>query len=81
MDFKKRFNKLVWDMYIECDVFELKYESLMKKINLEDERWFKDSFENKEAWVPSYFHDFPRCGLMKTTSRFESINSIFNVYL
>nr|KAJ0196652.1 hypothetical protein LSAT_V11C700356210 [Lactuca sativa] len=75
MDFKKRFNKLVWDMYIECDVFELKYESLMKKINLEDERWFKDSFENKEACVPRYFNDFPRCRLMKTTSRSEN-NSI-----
>nr|KAJ0220413.1 hypothetical protein LSAT_V11C200069870 [Lactuca sativa] len=49
--------------------------------NLEDERWFNDIFENKEAWVPTYFNDFPRCGLMKTTSRLESINSFFNVYL
>nr|KAJ0189509.1 hypothetical protein LSAT_V11C800440650 [Lactuca sativa] len=55
-DFKKRFNKLVWDMYIECD------EPLMKEFNLEDERWFKVIFKNKEAWVPAYFSDFQCAG-------------------
>nr|KAJ0197226.1 hypothetical protein LSAT_V11C700355930 [Lactuca sativa] len=48
-DFKKIFNKLVWYMYIERDVFEWNWELLMKEFNLEDERWFKDIFENKEA--------------------------------
>nr|KAJ0191355.1 hypothetical protein LSAT_V11C800423000 [Lactuca sativa] len=69
-----------------CDISRKKlpkkrnWEILMKEFNLEDERWFKDIFENKEAWVPTYFNDFPRRGLMKTKSRFESINSFFNVY-
>ncbi|XP_023761702.1 protein FAR-RED ELONGATED HYPOCOTYL 3-like [Lactuca sativa] len=52
----------------------------MKEFNLEDEKWFKDIFENKEAWVPAYFNDFPRCGLMKTTSRSDNTNSFFNTY-
>nr|KAJ0200629.1 hypothetical protein LSAT_V11C600327250 [Lactuca sativa] len=77
-DFKKMFNKLVWDIYIEHYIFERSWQLLMKEFNLEDERWFKDIFENKEAWIPAYFNDFPRCWLMKTTSRSESINSFFN---
>ena len=52
----------------------------MKEFNLEDERWFKDIFENKEAWVPTYFNYFPRCGLLKTTLISESTNSFFNLY-
>nr|KAJ0209328.1 hypothetical protein LSAT_V11C400178050 [Lactuca sativa] len=77
---KKRFNKLVWHMYIERPIFERSCELLMKESNLEDEKWFKDIYENKKAWVPAYFNDFARCELMKTTSRSESINSFFNTY-
>nr|KAJ0206476.1 hypothetical protein LSAT_V11C500231290 [Lactuca sativa] len=57
-----------------------KKELLIKEFNLEDERWLKDIFGNKEAWVPTYFSNFPMCGLMKTTSRSESSNSFFNLY-
>nr|KAJ0217284.1 hypothetical protein LSAT_V11C300128910 [Lactuca sativa] len=67
-------------MYIERHIFKRSWELLMKEFNLKDEKWFKDIFENKEAWVPVYFNDFPRYGLMKTTSRSESINSFFNTY-
>nr|KAJ0203272.1 hypothetical protein LSAT_V11C500242070 [Lactuca sativa] len=77
-DFKKWFNKLFWNIYIKRPIFERNWELLMKEFNLKDERWLKDVFENKEAWVPAYFNNFPRCGLMNTTSRFESINSFFN---
>ncbi|KVH96789.1 hypothetical protein Ccrd_001123 [Cynara cardunculus var. scolymus] len=34
----------------------------------------------RESWIPAYFKDYPMSGLMKTTSRSESINSFFNVY-
>ncbi|CAI9299949.1 unnamed protein product [Lactuca saligna] len=41
-DFRKRFSKLVWDINMKPDVFEVKWRFLMKEFNLEDTRWFKD---------------------------------------
>ncbi|XP_052623603.1 protein FAR1-RELATED SEQUENCE 5-like [Lactuca sativa] len=79
-DFRKRFSKLVWDINMKPDVFEVKWGSLMKEFNLEDTRWFKDMFTIRDSWIPGYFKDIPMCGLMKTTSRSESMNSFFNTY-
>ncbi|KAL7584100.1 protein FAR1-RELATED SEQUENCE 5-like [Lactuca sativa] len=61
-------------------VFEVKWGLLMKEFNLEDTRWFKDMFTIRDSWIPGYFSDIPMCGLMKTTSRSESMNSFFNTY-
>ncbi|XP_052622359.1 protein FAR1-RELATED SEQUENCE 5-like [Lactuca sativa] len=79
-DFRKRFSKLVWDINMKSDVFEVKWGLLMKEFNLEDTRWFKDMFTIRDSWIPRYFSDIPMCGLMKTTSRSESMNSFFNTY-
>ncbi|CAI9261140.1 unnamed protein product [Lactuca saligna] len=79
-DFRKRFSKLVWDNNMKPDVFEVKWGLLMKEFNLEDTRWFKDMFTIRDSWIPGYFSDIPMCGLMKTTSRSESMNSFFNTY-
>ncbi|CAI9294480.1 unnamed protein product [Lactuca saligna] len=79
-DFRKRFSKLVWDINMKPDVFEVKWGLLMKEFNLEDTRWFKDMFTISDSWIPGYFSDIPMCGLMKTTSRTESMNSFFNTY-
>ncbi|XP_052627215.1 protein FAR1-RELATED SEQUENCE 5-like [Lactuca sativa] len=79
-DFRKRFSKLVWDINMKPDVFEAKWGLLMKEFNLEDTRWFKDMFTIRDSWIPGYFSDIPMCGLMKTTSRSESMISFFNTY-
>ncbi|KAL7611242.1 protein FAR-RED ELONGATED HYPOCOTYL 3-like [Lactuca sativa] len=62
------------------DVFEVKWGLLTKEFNIEDTRWFKDMFTIRVSWTPGYFSDIPMCGLMKTTSRSESMNSFFNTY-
>ncbi|KAL7610411.1 hypothetical protein Lser_V15G14290 [Lactuca serriola] len=80
-NFRKRFSKLVWDVNMKPDVFEVKWGLLMKEFNLEDMRWFKDMFTKRDSWIPGYFNDIAMCGLMKTTSRSDSINSFFNTYL
>nr|KAJ0203237.1 hypothetical protein LSAT_V11C500259910 [Lactuca sativa] len=54
---------------------------LTKEFNLEDTRWFKDMFTKRDSWIPGYFNDIAMCGLMKTMSRSESMNSFFNTYL
>ncbi|CAI9285376.1 unnamed protein product [Lactuca saligna] len=69
IDFRKRFSKLVWDIDMKPDVFEVKCGLLMKEFNLEDTRWFKDMFTIRDSWIPGYFSDIPMCGLLKTTSR------------
>nr|KAJ0217328.1 hypothetical protein LSAT_V11C300145650 [Lactuca sativa] len=72
--------KLVWDINMKPNVFEVKWGLLMKEFNLEDTRWFKDMFTIRDSWIPGYFSDIPMCGLMKTTSRSKSMNSFFNTY-
>nr|KAJ0196145.1 hypothetical protein LSAT_V11C700365080 [Lactuca sativa] len=36
--------------------------------------------ELRDNWIPAYFSDTRMSGLMKTTSRLESMNSFFNTY-
>lgn len=79
-DFRKRFTKLVWNVYIEPEVFESRWKLLMRKFKLQDKRWFKDMYRDRKLWIPAYFKDMPLHGLMKTTSRSESVNSFFNKY-
>ncbi|CAI9278495.1 unnamed protein product [Lactuca saligna] len=71
-DFRKRFLKLVWDINMKPDVFEVKWGLLMKEFNLENTRWFKDVFTIRDSWITGYLSDISMCGLMKTTSRSES---------
>ncbi|KAL7586535.1 hypothetical protein Lser_V15G37318 [Lactuca serriola] len=79
-DFKKRFNKLVWNMHIKPDEFEKKWELIINEFNLEDKRWFNDMFELHDKWIHAYFSDTRMSALMKITSRSESMNSFFNTY-
>ncbi|XP_052622428.1 protein FAR-RED IMPAIRED RESPONSE 1-like [Lactuca sativa] len=79
-DFKKRFNKLVWKMHIKPDEFEKKWDLIINEFNLEDKRWFNDMFELRDKWILAYFSDTRISGLMKTTSRLESMKSFFNTY-
>ncbi|XP_042757971.1 protein FAR-RED ELONGATED HYPOCOTYL 3-like [Lactuca sativa] len=67
-------------MYIKPDEFEKKWELIINEFNLEDKRWFYDKFELRDKWILAYFSDTRMSGLMKTTSRLESMNSFFNTY-
>jgi len=80
--FKDRFEDLVWDMDIKPDVLEYKWNLLMGEFTFSEKttKWFKDMYDIRGSWIPAFFNDFPRCGLMKTTSRSESMNSFFNSY-
>jgi len=65
---------------MEPDMFEHKWKLLMEEFNFGENKWFEDIFKIRTSWIPAYFKDFPMCGLMKTTSRSESMNSFFNSY-
>ncbi|KAI3496116.1 hypothetical protein L1887_38466 [Cichorium endivia] len=79
-NFRKRFNKLVWNVYLDPEVFEREWNLLINEFNLDEKRWFKDMYEHRTSWIPAYFKDIPMHGLMKTTSRSESTNSFFNKF-
>ncbi|CAI9282191.1 unnamed protein product [Lactuca saligna] len=46
IDFRKRFTKLVSNVYIEPEVFESWWKLLMRKFKLQDKRWFKDMYRD-----------------------------------
>ncbi|XP_071699232.1 protein FAR1-RELATED SEQUENCE 5-like [Rutidosis leptorrhynchoides] len=77
-DFKKRFDKIVWNMYIEPTVFEEKWEKLMDDFSLKNDSWFKYMFDVRSSWIPAYFIETEMFGLMRTTSRSESENAFFS---
>ncbi|CAI9282400.1 unnamed protein product [Lactuca saligna] len=77
-DFKADFNSIVWDPKIFVNDFEMRWDALMVKYKLQDNKWMKDMFDLRSSWIPTYFKDVPMSGLMRTTSRSESENSAFN---
>ncbi|KAL4559416.1 hypothetical protein LXL04_031554 [Taraxacum kok-saghyz] len=81
-NFKKQFKKIVWDMDMKPDMFDHKWNMLMQEhvFDLKTSSWFSGIYEIRDSWIPAYINDYPMCGMMKTTSRSESMNSFFISY-
>ncbi|GKC76730.1 FAR1-related sequence 5-like protein, partial [Tanacetum coccineum] len=79
-DFKERFDKIVWNMFIEPLEFEEKWAQLIEDFGLQSHKWLKKMFNLREIWIPAYFIDSLLFGLMRTTSRSESKNSFFKSF-
>ncbi|GKA37488.1 FAR1 DNA binding domain, zinc finger, SWIM-type, MULE transposase domain containing protein [Tanacetum coccineum] len=79
-DFKERFDKIVWNMFIEPLTFEEKWAQLIEDFDLKKHKWLTKMFNLREIWIPAYFIDSPLFGLMRTTSRSESENSFFKSF-
>ena len=64
------------------DMFDHKWKMLMEEhvFNLKTTSWFSGIYEMRDSWIPAYINDYPMCGMMKTTSRSESMNNFFNSY-
>ncbi|KAI3667658.1 hypothetical protein L6452_42727 [Arctium lappa] len=78
--FQSDFKKLVWDVHLEPVVFEEKWNDMIEEYGLRGDDWFEEMYRIRESWIPAYYKDCHMSGLMKTTSRSESINAFFNVY-
>ncbi|GJR15599.1 FAR1-related sequence 5-like protein [Tanacetum coccineum] len=79
-NFKERFDKIVWNMFIEPLKFEEKWAQLVEDFGLQSHKWMIKMFNLREIWIPAYFIDSPLYGLMRTTSRSESENSFFKSF-
>ncbi|GKB60760.1 FAR1-related sequence 5-like protein [Tanacetum coccineum] len=79
-DFKERFNKIVWNMFMEPMEFEEKWSKLIEDFGLKNHKWMTKMFNLRRMWLPAYFIDSPLFGLMRTTSRSESENAFFKSF-
>nr|KAJ0222152.1 hypothetical protein LSAT_V11C200086500 [Lactuca sativa] len=72
--------QMVVDKYMDRmkDDTTLTFEFICEKGKLVSLSWFSKMFHMIETWIPAYFRDMPLSGLMRTTSRSESMNSAFN---
>ncbi|GJR56947.1 FAR1-related sequence 5-like protein [Tanacetum coccineum] len=76
-DFKERFNKIMWNMFMEPLEFKEKWSKLIEDFGLQNHKWMTKMFNLREMWLPAYFIDSLLFGLMRTTSRSESENAFF----
>ncbi|KAJ9547566.1 hypothetical protein OSB04_020109 [Centaurea solstitialis] len=79
-NFVRDFNKIVWNVHMEPDDFETRWLELMESYKLSNDSWFKELFNIRKSWIPAFFKDMPMSGLMRTTSRSESMNAFFNSF-
>ena len=80
MSFTSEINKLVWNVHIEPQEFESRWNELMDIYSLRGDSWWDEIYNIRESWIPAYYKEFAISGLIKTTSRLESITAFFHVY-
>ncbi|KAJ9537753.1 hypothetical protein OSB04_030486 [Centaurea solstitialis] len=73
-------NKMIWNMHLAPAEFDNKWQEFLDLYGLTGDSWFNQMYDIRESWIPAFFKDTPMSGLMKTTSRSESINAFFNVF-
>ncbi|XP_024966005.1 protein FAR1-RELATED SEQUENCE 5-like [Cynara cardunculus var. scolymus] len=78
--FVSEFNKLVWNVHLGPNEFEMQWNNLIEFYGLRGDPWLDELYDIRESWIPAYYKDYHMSGLMKTASRSESINAFFNVY-
>ncbi|GJU92935.1 FAR1-related sequence 9-like protein [Tanacetum coccineum] len=79
-DFKAKFSKIVWNMFIGLEEFEDRWNKLIEEFNLVNHKWVSKMYRIRSSWIPAFFVDSPLCGLMRTTSRSESESSFFSYF-
>ena len=67
-------------MHIGPSEFEVRWNNIIDEYGLAGDSLFEELFRIRESWIPAFFKDSAMSGLMRTTSRSESINAFFNVY-
>ncbi|GJS18790.1 FAR1-related sequence 5-like protein [Tanacetum coccineum] len=79
-DFKERFGKLVWNMFMESLEFEGKWSKLVEEFGLQNHKWMTKMFDLRHMWLLASFIHSPLFGLIRTTLRSESENAFFKKF-
>lgn len=80
LKFHDRLNSCVWDSDTPKE-FESMWLSVMFDYGLDSNDWFTLMYGLRQMWIPAYFHDIFLAGLLRTTSRSESENSMFSKFV
>ncbi|XP_031112119.1 protein FAR1-RELATED SEQUENCE 5-like [Ipomoea triloba] len=76
-EFRRALNSVVWNENCMPEDFENGWNGVVHKYGLQDNGWLKLMYEQRESWIPAYFQVMFMGGLLRTTSRSESENSVF----
>ncbi|XP_019159474.1 PREDICTED: protein FAR1-RELATED SEQUENCE 5-like [Ipomoea nil] len=76
-EFRRALNAVVWNEKSTIDEFESTWDAVIGKYGLSDNRWLKRMYEDRASWVPAFFDNVFMAGLLRTTSRSESENRVF----
>ncbi|XP_019181678.1 PREDICTED: protein FAR1-RELATED SEQUENCE 5-like [Ipomoea nil] len=71
-------NNVVWNELQTIEEFETVWQTVMEDYNLCEHKWFNHLFEIRAQWIPILFNGMFIGGLLRTTSRSESENSVFS---
>ncbi|XP_052627198.1 protein FAR1-RELATED SEQUENCE 4-like [Lactuca sativa] len=54
---------------------------MLDKFHLKENDWLRSVFKIRDLWIPAFMRDLELSGLMRTTSRSESLNYAFSHFL
>ncbi|XP_071739894.1 protein FAR1-RELATED SEQUENCE 5-like [Rutidosis leptorrhynchoides] len=75
--FKDSISQIVWTDKLDPDDFDKRWFSIVARYKLEDNEWLNEMFKLRRKWIPAYFRYWDMSGLMRTSSRSESENHMF----
>ncbi|XP_019190767.1 PREDICTED: protein FAR1-RELATED SEQUENCE 5-like [Ipomoea nil] len=78
--FRSKLNSVVWSHYLEPAEFDHQWKVVMEEFGLLEHSWFVKMYDLRHLWIPAYFSDVSMNGLIRTTSRSESENSLFGSF-
>lgn len=75
--FMETMKSVVYSEHFSPIEFEEAWTSVVSKYKLEDNDWLTGLFKIRRNWIPAYFNNIEMAGLLRTTSRSESLNFFF----
>nr|XP_043638135.1 protein FAR1-RELATED SEQUENCE 5-like [Erigeron canadensis] len=70
-------SKIVWTDKINKEEFDKQWLHVLTKYDADENKWLNDMYKLRYNWIPAYFQDWEMSGLMRTSSRCESENHMF----
>ncbi|XP_057953511.1 protein FAR1-RELATED SEQUENCE 4 [Malania oleifera] len=77
--FMEKFNKCIYSSW-SVEQFEKRWWKLLDRFTLRENEWFQSLYEDRTHWASAFMRDVSFAGL-STSSRSESLNSLFDKYV
>ncbi|KAL7600067.1 hypothetical protein Lser_V15G21998 [Lactuca serriola] len=80
-DFQKTFFDIIWNLQCSPQDFDSSWSTMLDKFHQKENDWLRSIFKIRDVWIPAFMRDLELSGLMRTTSRLESLNNAFSHFL